>query len=165
MTARLIRRQWISGIRRTWWSHPSTHFAGKLQTADPKGSRFLSADPWDAVVVDEAHHLHADERTGETLSFQLLRALEERHKIRSLLLFTGTPHRGKDFGFLSLLSLLDPDQFGPEHDIDEQLAKLPEVMIRNNKATVTDLKGNRLFTPVTVETREYAFSPEESAFL
>lgn len=129
-----------------------------------KGSRFLAADPWDAVVVDEAHHLNADERTGETLSFQLLRAMEERHKIRSLLLFTGTPHRGKDFGFLSLLSLLDPDRFGPEHDIDEQLAKLPDVMIRNNKATVTDLKGNRLFTPVTVETREYAFSPAESAF-
>lgn len=129
-----------------------------------EGSRFLAADPWDAVVVDEAHHLHADERTGETLSFQLLRALEERHRIRSLLLFTGTPHRGKDFGFLSLLSLLDPDQFGPEHDIDEQLAKLPDVMIRNNKATVTDLKGNRLFTPVTVQTREYAFSAAESAF-
>lgn len=43
-----------------------------------EGSRFLAADPWDAVVVDEAHHLHADQRTGETLSFQLLRALEER---------------------------------------------------------------------------------------
>lgn len=129
-----------------------------------EGSRFLAADPWDAVVVDEAHHLHADERTGETLSFQLLRAMEERHKVRSLLLFTGTPHRGKDFGFLSLLSLLDPDRFGPEHEFDEQLAKLPDVMIRNNKATVTDLKGNRLFTPVTVKTREYAFSPAESAF-
>ena len=52
------------------------------------GSRFLDADTWDAVVVDEAHHLHADERTGETLSFQLLKAMEERRKIRSLLLFT-----------------------------------------------------------------------------
>lgn len=129
-----------------------------------EGSRFLTAEPWDAVVVDEAHHLHADERTGETLSFQLLRAMEERRKIRSLLLFTGTPHRGKDFGFLSLLSLLDPNAFGPDHGLDEQMAKLPEVMIRNNKATVTDLKGNRLFTPVTVETRVYAFSPEERAF-
>jgi len=129
-----------------------------------EGSRFLEADPWDAVVVDEAHHLHADERTGETLSFQLLREMEDRQKIRSLLLFTGTPHRGKDFGFLSLLSLLDPDRFGPEHDIDEQLSNLPEVMIRNNKATVTDLKGTKLFTPVTVETREYSFSPAESAF-
>ncbi len=136
----------------------------EVADARSEGSRFLAADPWDAVVVDEAHHLHADERTGETLSFQLLRALEDRHRIRSLLLFTGTPHRGKDFGFLSLLSLLDPDQFGPEHDIDEQLAKLPEVMIRNNKATVTDLKGNRLFTPVSVQTKEYAFSAAESAF-
>jgi superfamily II DNA or RNA helicase len=129
-----------------------------------EASRFLVADPWDAVVVDEAHHLNADERTGETQSFQLLREMEERHKIRSLLLFTGTPHRGKDYGFLSLLSLLDEDQFGPEMDLDEQLAQLPDFMIRNNKAMVTDLKGERLFTPVTVATRDYAFSEEERAF-
>lgn len=129
-----------------------------------EGSRFLAAEPWDAVVVDEAHHLHADERTGETLSFQLLRAMEDRRRIRSLLLFTGTPHRGKDYGFMSLLSLLDPQTFGPDHDLDDQMAKLPQFMIRNNKATVTDLKGNRLFTPVHVETREYEFSPEERAF-
>ena len=127
-------------------------------------SRFLAAEPWDAVVVDEAHHLHADERTGETLSFQLVRALEERRKIRSLLLFTGTPHRGKDFGFFSLLSLLDPAKFGPDHDADIQLAALPDVMIRNNKATVTDLKGNLLFKPVTVETKDYTFSPQEALF-
>lgn len=129
-----------------------------------EASRFLAADAWDAVVVDEAHHLNADERTGETLSFQLLRAMEERHKIRSLLLFTGTPHRGKDHGFLSLLSLLDADRFGPDRDVDEQFAHLPEFMIRNNKATITDLAGNRLFTPITVETRDYAFSPAERAF-
>lgn len=129
-----------------------------------EASRFLAADAWDAVVVDEAHHLNADERTGETLSFQLLRAMEERHRIRSLLLFTGTPHRGKDHGFLSLLSLLDPDTFGPDRDMDEQLARLPDFMIRNNKATVTDLAGNLLFTPISVDSREYAFSPEERAF-
>lgn len=129
-----------------------------------EGSRFLAADPWDAVVVDEAHHLHADERTGETLSLQLLRAMEDRRKIQSLLLFTGTPHRGKDFGFLSLLSLLDPTSFGPDLDVDEQMAKLPRFMIRNNKSMVTDLKGNKLFTDVHVETREYKFSIEEKNF-
>ncbi len=127
-------------------------------------SRFLAADAWDAVVVDEAHHLNTDERTGETLSFQLLRAMEERRRIGSLLLFTGTPHRGKDHGFLSLLSLLDREVFGPDRDPDEQLARLPDYMIRNNKATVTDLNGNRLFTPITVDSREYSFSPEERAF-
>ncbi|WP_454888730.1 DEAD/DEAH box helicase [Sphingobium indicum] len=129
-----------------------------------EASRFLDAEPWDAVVVDEAHHLHADERTGETLSLELLKEMERRQKIRSLLLFTGTPHRGKDHGFFSLLSLLDAERFGPGKDVDEQLAALPDFMIRNNKATVTDLKGNRLFTPVTVETRDYAFSEAEAAF-
>ena len=129
-----------------------------------EGSRFLNADAWDAVVVDEAHHLNADERLGETLSFQLLRAMEERRRIGSLLLFTGTPHRGKDFGFFSLLSLLDDKIFGPDKDEDAQLAKLPDFMIRNNKATVTDLKGEKLFTPVTVESREYSFSDAERVF-
>lgn len=129
-----------------------------------EASAFLDAEPWDAVVVDEAHHLHADERTGETLSLELLKELERRQKIKSLLLFTGTPHRGKDHGFFSLLSLLDNEQFGPDKDIEQQLSVLPEFMIRNNKATVTNLKGERLFTPVTVETRQYAFSEAESAF-
>ncbi|NJC05776.1 ERCC4-related helicase [Sphingomonas kaistensis] len=133
-------------------------------TDSSRPSAFLEADPWDAVVVDEAHHLNADERMGETLSFQLLRAMEERRKISSLLLFTGTPHRGKDFGFLSLLSLLRPDEFRPDGDLEPQLAKLPEVMIRNNKATATDLRGNLLFTPVTVESREYSFSEDERTF-
>lgn len=128
------------------------------------GSRFLDADLWDAVVVDEAHHLNADDRMGETLSFQLLRTMEERRRIASLLLFTGTPHRGKDFGFLSLLSLLRPSEFDPNEPMEQQLAKLREVMIRNNKATVTDLRGNKLFTPVTVESREYRFSGEEETF-
>ena len=129
-----------------------------------EGSRFLNADAWDAVVVDEAHHLNADERMGETLSFQLLRTMEERRRIGSLLLFTGTPHRGKDFGFFSLLSLLDDNIFGPDKAKDEQLAHLPDFMIRNNKATVTDLKGKKLFTPVTVESREYGFSDAERSF-
>lgn len=127
-------------------------------------SAFLDADPWDAVVVDEAHHLNADERTGETLSFQLLKAMEERRRINSLLLFTGTPHRGKDYGFLSLLSLLRPDDFDPDAPVDPQLQRLPEVMIRNNKANATDLAGNPLFTPVTVDGREYRFSAAERDF-
>ena len=129
-----------------------------------EASRFLDADPWDAVVVDEAHHLNADERMGETLSFQLLRTMEERRRIASLLLFTGTPHRGKDFGFISLLSLLRPGEFVPGEEMGAQLEKLSEVMIRNNKATVTDLRGNKLFTAVTVESREYHFSDDEEAF-
>ncbi len=45
-----------------------------------------------------------------------------RRKINSLLLFTGTPHRGKDFGFFGLMNLARPDLFDTEDDKIAQLA-------------------------------------------
>lgn len=133
---------------------------------DRRGARqrLLEADPWDLVIVDEAHHLGVDKRTGETLAYSLVSELEERHKVNSLLFFTGTPHRGKDFGFFGLMHLVRPDLFDPEGDKIEQLAQLPKVMIRNNKATVTDLRGTGLFKPVSVNSWEYGFSAEEALF-
>ena len=133
---------------------------------DRRGARqrLLEADPWDLVIVDEAHHLSVDERAGETLAYSLVSDLEERSKINSLLFFTGTPHRGKDYGFFGLMHLVRPDLFDPDGDEIEQLSQLPKVMIRNNKATVTDLQGQRLFKPVSVYSREYGYSTEETLF-
>ena len=133
---------------------------------DRRGARqrLLDAESWDLVVVDEAHHLSVDARTGETLAYHLVSELEERKKINSLLFFTGTPHRGKDFGFFGLMHLVRPDLFDSEWNKEEQLAQLPKAMIRNNKATATDLKGKKLFQPVNVYNREYEYSPEESQF-
>lgn len=133
---------------------------------DRRGARqrLLDADPWDLVIVDEAHHLGVDERAGETLAYSLVSDLEERSKINSLLFFTGTPHRGKDYGFFGLMHLVRPDLFDPDGDKIEQLSQLPKVMIRNNKAAVTDLQGQRLFKPVSVYSREYGYSTEETLF-
>lgn len=125
--------------------------------------RLLAAEPWDLVMVDEAHHFQADERTT-TLTYQLLRKLEDAGRIRSLVLFTGTPHRGKDHGFLALMQLVRPDLFAPERDVASQLPLLRRAMIRNNKALVTDLRGERLFQPIHTEAVDYAYSPEEDAF-
>ena len=134
--------------------------------SDGRGARqrLLEADAWDLVVVDEAHHLSLDQKTGPTLAYSLVSDLAERRKINSLLFFTGTPHRGKDFGFFGLMHLVRPDLFDPENASAEHLALLPQAMIRNNKATVTDLQGNRLFQPVTVHNREYTYSIAESRF-
>ena len=126
--------------------------------------RLLETDPWDMVVVDEAHHLGADKRTGRTLAYELVEQMEERRKIRSLLLFTGTPHRGKDFQFYSLMRLVRPDLFDPEAVPAENLAHLRSAMIRNNKASVTDLNGKRIFTSVTTAKRDYSYSPAETHF-
>jgi hypothetical protein len=38
------------------------------------------------------------------------------------------------------MQLVRPDLFNPDGDRFEQLARLPEATIRNNKATVTDLQ-------------------------
>lgn len=133
---------------------------------DRRGARqrLLNADPWDLVIVDEAHHLGVDERTGETLAYSLVSDLQERGKINSLLFFTGTPHRGKDYGFFGLMHLVRPDLFDPERDPLEQLSQLSKVMIRNNKATVTDLQGQKLFKPVNVFSREYQYNDDETQF-
>jgi ERCC4-related helicase len=125
--------------------------------------RMEEAEPFDMVLVDEAHHLNATEEAGATLGLRLLRNLEEAGRIRSLVLFTGTPHRGKDFGFLSLLSLLDP-QFDPKRPMTEMLPGLRHVMIRNNKASVTDLQGQPIFHSHRVHPQEFHYSPAEEQF-
>lgn len=133
---------------------------------DRRGARrrLLEADPWDLMIVDEAHHLGIDQRTGPTLAHSLVADLEERGKVNSLLFFTGTPHRGKDFGFYGLMRLVRPDLFDPDRDTAEQLPQLRHAMIRNNKAAVTDLQGNRLFKPINVHNREYRYSEHEAFF-
>ena len=126
--------------------------------------RLFDAKPWDLVLIDEAHHMNVDDQGHRTLSYQLAERLQERGKVQSLVLFTGTPHRGKDTGFLSLLKLLRPADFNPEQPLEEQVEKLRTVMIRNNKQSVTDMSGKPLFTPVRSRRETYAYSPQEARF-
>ena len=149
-----------------WGTHDKVAASLQQLRAERKGRhrRLLESDPWDLVVVDEAHHLNADEKGGPTLGYQLLEKLVKGNRVNSMLFFTGTPHRGKNFGFISLLALLRPDLFDPKKPLDRQLPHLREVMIRNNKQNVTDLKGKLLFHPPIVRNMEFAFSPEERDF-
>lgn len=130
----------------------------------PRKERMLSCEPWDLVLVDEAHHLNNDPKVGATLGYGLIAEMEERKLIGSMLFFSGTPHKGKNFSFLSLLHLLAPKVFDPHVDMSLQLDKLKDYMIRNNKYNVTDLHGKLLFKEPTVKAATYAYSPEEQAF-
>lgn len=149
-----------------WDTHP--YVVASLQTLrDNKAKRherMLEAEPWDLVLVDEAHHLNADEQSGATLGYRLVSKLNDHHKIKSMVFFTGTPHRGKDYGFLALLKLLKPEEFEPARPLSSQLPKLKGVMIRNNKQNVTDLKGVKLFKPPVVRSVTYAYSDPEREF-
>ena len=149
-----------------WGLHQ--HVVASLQTLrkDSRGrhERLLAAEPWDLVLVDEAHHLNADEERGPTLGYKLVARLNEEKRVRSMVFFTGTPHRGKNFGFLSLLALLRPDLFDPRHPLQRQLPQLGQVLIRTNEQNVTDLKGQRLFQAPRVTPEEYHYSPPEQRF-
>jgi superfamily II DNA or RNA helicase len=126
--------------------------------------RLTEAEPWDMVVVDEAHHLNADEERGPTLGYRLIEKLQEGGRIRSMVFFTGTPHRGKNYGFLALLRLLRPDLFDPRKPVEDQLPCLRGVMVRNNKHEVTDLAGERLFLDPLVRSETYSYSAKEARF-
>lgn len=135
----------------------------KMDNAGRRG-RFFSAEPWDLVVVDEAHHLNKEKKNAATQGYALLKEMEEQKKFRDLLLFTGTPHKGKNFSFLSLMQLLAPDEFDPNKLLELQLNKLPRYMIRNSKYNVTDLQGRRLFQEPIVRSETYSYTEEEKTF-
>ncbi len=126
--------------------------------------RLLEAPAWDMVIVDEAHHLNADEQTGKTLGHQLLERMVKEERVQSCLFFTGTPHRGKPYGFWALMALLRPDLFSPSRPEAEQLPLLRQVLIRNFKEKVTDMSGKRLFTPVNNFPETYDYTASEREF-
>lgn len=148
--------------------HTSQQVVASLQTlrSDNRGrhQRMLDAPPLDLLIVDEAHHLNSDEQTGPTLGYQLVEKLVKHRKINSAVFFTGTPHRGKHYGFLNLLKLLRPEVFDPKKPLNEQLPKLREIMIRNNKQCVTDLRGERLFQAPRVTSETFQCSTQEEDF-
>ena len=149
-----------------WHTHPQV--VASLQTlrkdSGHRHDRILDAPVWDLILVDEAHHLNADEQGGPTLGYRFVQKIVQAHKVHSMMFFTGTPHRGKDYGFLSLLNLLRPDLFDPRRPLCEQLPQLRQVMVRNNKQNVTDLKGKRLFFAPKVSSDTYSYSPAEKRF-
>lgn len=159
-----------SGLEKTnpdFWSNATFVVASASTLQADNNGRFnhlLEASPWDLVVVDEAHHMNAEEEGNRTLQFKFFEMLQENGKVVSTLLFTGTPHRGKNYGFWSLMSLVAPDVFDPEEDEEEQYSKLKNYFIRNNKQNVVDMKGNKLFTKMTQHPYTFTYSPEEKDF-
>lgn len=126
--------------------------------------RLLASDPWDLVIVDEAHHLNCDPKQGPTLGYNFIQTMLKNDKIGSMIFFTGTPHKGKNFSFLSLMKLLDNEAFDQKGTLAEHLGVLKNYMIRNNKYNVTDLRGKRLFSEPEVYSTTYSYTSDEQIF-
>ena len=134
--------------------------------ADRNGrhERLLEAPQWDMLIVDEAHHLNAEQGATKTQGFELVEKLQVAGKTPSCVLFSGTPHRGKAYGFWSLMGLLDPRVFGPKRNEGAMLSALPRFLIRNAKQKATDMKGNRLFMSIEQYPETFTYSPAEESF-
>ena len=144
--------------------HVVASFHTLREGREGRHERMLETEPWDLIIVDEAHHLNFDEASGMTLAHRLIKKLQDAEQLGSLIFFTGTPHRGKHFGFLALMSLVRPDLFDPRKPVEHQLPLLPQALIRNNKYHVTNLRGEHLFREPKVNTIPYHYNEAESCF-
>ena len=127
-------------------------------------NQLFDSDPWDLVIVDEAHHMNAENDQGQTLQYQLFDNLQQAGKVISTVFFTGTPHRGFDYGFWMLMKLVAPHEFDPKLKPSEQYAKLGKYFIRNNKANTVDMRGNKLFKPIIQHPKTFSYTVEEAEF-
>lgn len=109
-------------------------------------ANLLSAPYWDLVVFDEAHRLSRRQyglKFESSERFKLAVAL--RRQTDSLLLLSATPHQGKQDKFQAILELLRPEWKQEIRELDLNPEILRHMVIRNNKADVTDDAGNFIF--------------------
>jgi len=128
-------------------------------------SKLMQAGTWDIVVFDEAHRLSRTQpgmHFKTTERFRLASAL--RKKTDAIILLTATPHQGKQDKFHALLEIIRPE-------FKEEIRRLvlnPQILrrmvIRNNKADVTDSEGNFVFKGKITTAVKVNIGEEEKEF-
>ncbi len=131
---------------RHWKLHD--HVIGSIDRfkTDEHRSLLLQAGTWDVVVFDEAHRLSRRQygsRIEAAERFTL--AAELRQKTDAFVLLSGTPHQGMPDKFQALLELLRPEWKQEIQTIELNPELLRLMVIRNQKAYVTDTQGNFIF--------------------
>lgn len=148
------------------WRERGVVVASLALARSARHAPLVQAEPWDLVVVDEAHHL----KNRNTLAYRLVSGLESRF----LLLLTATPVETDLEEIFNLVTLLAPGQLttpaafrrqfvdpkDPTRPKDaERLRRLlGEVMVRNTRA-----QSGLALPPRFVETIAVDPLPEERA--
>lgn len=148
------------------WEGP-LRVIGSIDTLkqEERKRRLLGAAPWDAIVVDEAHHLsrtRSGSKINSTLNYRLAEAL--RGRTRDLIFLSATPHQGNAFQFWSLIQLLNDQLFATPEEMTDHRGLLARVMIRRTKREVTDPAGNSIFRRRQVHTQSFSLAPREREF-
>lgn len=109
-----------------------------------KRAALVAAEPWDLVIVDEAHHC----KNRATLNWQLINSLQRRF----MFLLSATPVQNNLLELYNLLTLLAPGHLQTEADFKKRFVRrgnprdplnrerlrtlLSEVMVRNTRSLV-----------------------------
>lgn len=154
---------------RQWQDHSHDYVIGSMDQLKQKHhlEMLLQAEPWDLVLVDEAHRLSRRQyglKLDSSERFDLVKELRHREKIENLILLTATPHQGMQDKFTALLELLRPELREELQLIDLHPGLLGEMVIRNYKSDVTDKEGNFIFQGKATHSVEVPTSTESRNF-
>ena len=113
--------------------------------------------------MDEAHKLSATREGKKVQKTQRYQLGEKRaSKARHVLLLTATPHKGDDYAYFLLLSLLEPRLFATPEDLKrESQSNQFRFVLRRSKEQVFDLQGRKLFPPREVQTLQVELTEPE----
>ncbi len=124
------------------------------------------AEPWDLIIVDEAHKMSAH-LEGEEVKRTQLRGLGEKlaERTRHFLLLTATPHNGKQADFELFMSLIDAERFAI-HRNTKRGATAPtpdasDLMRRLVKEKLVKFDGTPLFPERRASSVGYTLSATE----
>lgn len=125
----------------------------------------LAAEPWDLIIFDEGHRLSRKQdgmKFKASERFTLAKKL--RHKTKSMILLSATPHQGEQDKFIALLELLRPERRAQLMSLSINPEIIRDMVFRNHKADVTDLEGNFIFQGKTVNAVSVPGSPAFKTF-
>jgi len=134
----------VTSDRAEFWSSHDRVLASLAFVKTKKRSAVVAAQPWDLVIVDEAHHC----KNRATLNWQLVNSLQRRF----MFLLSATPVQNNLLELYNLLTLLSPGHLRTEAEFKKKYVKrgnprdalnrerlrslLGEVMIRNTRSLV-----------------------------
>jgi SNF2 family DNA or RNA helicase len=146
----------------SFWRREGVLIASLALARTARHAPLVQAQPWDLVIVDEAHHV----KNRRTLAWKLVDGL----KSRFLLLLTATPVENDLEEVYNLVTLLRPGQLATPADFRRQYVDpkdptsprnreklrrlLSEVLIRNTRARCGLKLPPRYVTTVAVEPLE-----------
>jgi SNF2 family DNA or RNA helicase len=134
----------VAADRAEFWSQHDRVLASLAFVKTKKRAAVVAGQPWDLVIVDEAHHC----KNRSTLNWQLVNSLQRRF----MFLLSATPVQNNLLELYNLLTLLAPGHLRTEADFKKKYVKrgnprdainrerlrslLGEVMVRNTRSLV-----------------------------